>query len=167
MHGEFLNNSFLSGLDNRDLFDTNAPEIEYHERNDNISSDHPPGEKPVAFDVDGKRTLLIADSTIGTDGFHMEDISAAGEVFEGNTMRQGVTIAPVFVLTFHPVHKLEALALVVVTCCELNGESGLIMSQFQFVGFIECLWQNHTVIVHMTRQNLFFTEKQLCEHHAG
>ena len=113
-----------------------------------------------------ERALLVTDGTLGTDGLHVQCIFAAGEVAEGDTVCQSVTVAPVFILAFHPVHKLQAFALVVVTGCELDGECILVVSQFKSVGLVEGLWQHDALLVHMTCQDLLLADEQLGEHHA-
>ena len=40
------------------------------------------------------------------------------------------------------------------------------MVQHEFTRFVECLRQNHTLMVFMTCQNLFLTDIELSEHHA-
>ena len=166
LQGEFTDDSLLAGLDDSQLLDADAPEVDNHEQDDDVGENHPPRKQPVAGDVDLEYTLLVTDGTLGTNGLHVQCILAAGEVAEGDTVRQSITVAPVFVLAFHPVHKLQALALVVVTGSELDGECILVVTQFEFVRLVEGLWQHDTLLVHMTSEDFLFADKQLCEHHA-
>ena len=118
------------------------------------------------LDGDGECALLVADSTLGADGLHVERVVATGQILEGHTVSQCITIAPVFVEAFHPVHELQTLALVVVTARELDGEGVLIMSQYEVVGLVECLRQYGTVVILMSGENLLLANEELCEHYA-
>ena len=69
----------------------------------------------------------------------MEGIFAATQVFEGHTVGQRITVAPVFVLTFHPIHELQALTLIVVTCCKLDGEGVLVVGEFNLISLVHGL----------------------------
>ena len=166
LKGEFTDDSLLTGLDDSQLLDTDAPEVDDDEQDDDIGQNHPPRQEPVAGNRNLERALLVTDGTLGTDGLHVQRIFAAGEVAEGDTVCQSVTVAPVFILAFHPVHKLQAFALVVVTGCELDGECILVVSQFKSVGLVEGLWQHDTLLVHVTCQDLLLADEQLGEHHA-
>ena len=73
---------------------------------------------------------------------------------------------PVLVSTFHPVHKLQALALVVVTSSKLDAECVLVVSQIDTTGFVQSLSKYHLAMILMTGNNLFFANKQLGEHHT-
>ena len=109
-------------------------------------------------------TLLVADSTIGTYGFDVERIAAATQVLEPHTMQQGITVAPVVVKSFHPVHELQAFSLVIVTCGKLDGNVVLAIGQFNLVTLVEGLGQYDTAIVFMSCLNFLFTNKQLGQH---
>ena len=93
----------------------------------------------MALDVDLEGTLLIADGTFGADGLHVEDIFATAQIGERHTVYQGITVAPVFVLAFHPVHELQALTLVVVTSAKLDGERVLVVAEVDLVGLVHGL----------------------------
>ena len=121
----------------------------------------------MALDVDDQGTFLVADGPLSADGLHMQGILAAGEILEGHAVGQCVTIAPVVILALHPVHELETLALVVVSCCELDGEGVLALSQFEPVGLVECLGEHHTALILVPRDDLLLSDVQLGEHHAG
>ena len=148
------------------MFDTDAPEVDDDESNDDIGNDHPPGEQPVALDGNRECTFLVADSSLGTDGLHMEGVAATTQILEGHTVSQGITIAPVFILTFHPVHELQTFTLVVVTSSKLDRESILVVPEYNFVGLVHRLTKNHTASVFMTCEHLFFADEHLCEHYT-
>ena len=75
-------------------------------------------------------------------------------------------MVPVFVLAFHPVHKLQALALIVVTGCEFDGKCILIMTQVDTIGFVQCLIEQHLAMILVTCNHFFLADKQLGQHHA-
>ena len=82
-------------------------------------------------------------------------------------MQHGVAITPVVVTTFHPVHKLQALALVIVTGSKLDGEGVLTICQFNLATLVECRGQDDAIIVGMSRQDFFLANKQLGQHDTG
>ena len=81
-------------------------------------------------------------------------------------MQQGVAIAPVVVETFHPVHELQAFALVVVAGSKLDGQRVLGIAQLDAADFVECRCQDDTSVVLMTCQYLCLSDEQLCQHDA-
>ena len=85
---------------------TVAPDDEGRDSDDDIERKHPPRQPPRTFDGDVELALLIADGTIGTDSLHVQRIVAATQILELHAMQHGVTITPVVVASFHPIHKL-------------------------------------------------------------
>ena len=82
-------------------------------------------------------------------------------------MGQSVTITPVLIFAFHPVHKLQTLTLVIVTCRKLDGEGVLVMFQLQAIGLVECLCQYHAILILVASQDFLLADKELCQHHTG
>ena len=121
----------------------------------------------MAGHVNGQGTFLVTDSSVGTDSLDMERIFSAGQITEGHAMGEGISVFPVIVETFHPVHELQTLTLVVVTCSKLDGKRVLVVVQFQFRGLIEGLRQKNITIVFMSCEHFFLSQEQLGEHHPG
>ena len=120
----------------------------------------------MACDFDDECPFLVTDGTLSADSLYVKRVFTAGKIAEGDTVGEGITVAPVFVLTFHPIHELQTLALVVVSCCELDGEGVLVVSQLQIVRLVESLRQYYTLVVHVARHDLFLSDVELGEHHS-
>ena len=78
-------------------------------------------------------------------------------------MGQGVAIAPVFVAAFHPVHKLQSFALVVVASCKLDGEGVLLVGQFKHTAFVESLWQYYSAVILVACLYFCLAYEKLCQ----
>ena len=96
----------------------------------------------------------------------MQRVGLAAQVSERYAMCQRITILPVIVEPFHPIHELQAFALVVVTCSELDGDVVLVVRQFNTVALVQCLRERYTTIIGMTGQNLLLANEQLCQHNT-
>ena len=134
---QFVNNGLLASPDALELVDAITPYGNNDDEDDDIDGEHPPGQPPRTVDDDFQGTLLIADSTIGTDCFHVQNIFATAKIMELHAMQQGITISPVVVEPFHPVHELETFALIVVTGSKLNGEGALAVVQLNLIALVE------------------------------
>ena len=53
-------------------------------------------------------------------------------------MQQCITVAPVVLQSFHPVHKLQSFALVVVTSSKLDGQRVLVVTKLYLTDFVQC-----------------------------
>ena len=82
-------------------------------------------------------------------------------------MGDGIAVTPVDVKSFHPIHKLQALTLVVVTGRELDGDGVLVVLQFNVVTFVERLCQDDGLIVGMANLHFFLSDEQLGKHNTG
>ena len=82
----------------------------------------------MALNIDINGSFLIADCTFCAYGFNMQSIFTTGQILESHTVSQSITIAPVFILAFHPVHELQTLTLVIVSCSKFNRKGVLLMS---------------------------------------
>ena len=127
---------------------------------------HPPLHPPWVGDVDHKHSFLTAHCSVGVHCLHMQCIFAACQVLECHSVLQWVAVAPHLVETFHPIHKLQSLTLVVVSGRELYRKRVLTVCQFQSVALVECLRQSYLSVVFMSGLYLCFTYKQLCQHHS-
>ena len=53
-------------------------------------------------------------------------------------MQQCITVAPVILQSFHPVHKLQSFTLVVVTSGKLDGQRVLVVAKLNLADFVQC-----------------------------
>ena len=149
------------------LVDAVAPDDDNDDEYDDVEREHPPGEPPGTVHVDVEDALLIADGTVGTDGLDVEAVVATAQAVELDAVEQGVAIAPVVVKSLHPVHELQALALVVVAGGKLDGDGALAVVELYLVAFVECLGQDDVAVVVDAGEYLLFADKQLCQHDTG
>ena len=156
---QLVDNGLLAAPDSLELLDAITPDGDNDNQDNHINREHPPRQPPRTVHDDLQGALLIADSTVGTDGFHVEGVFPAAQVVELHTMQQCITIAPVVVEAFHPVHELETLALVVVAGSKLDGEGALVVVQLYLIAFIEGLWKNDVAIILHTRLDFPFADK--------
>ena len=163
---QLVNHGLLASPDSLELLDTITPDSDDDNQDDDINGEHPPRQPPRTIHNDLQGALLIADSTIGTDSLYVKGVGATAQFMELYTMQEGITIAPVIVETFHPIHELEALALVVVTSTKLDSEGALVVVQLYLIALVEGLWQNDVTVILHTRQDFLLTDKELGQHNA-
>ena len=156
----------FSVLDGLELLDTYTPEVDNQGKHDDVGCNHPPRQQEVALNVYLNHTLLSTYCTLSVNGLYMQNVATCLQIVECHTVSQGVTIAPILITTLHPVHKLQALTLVIVTSSKLDGECVLTMTQVNAACLVQSLIQYYISVILMSCQHLFLANKQLGKHYS-
>ena len=69
----------------------------------------------------------------------MEGVTATAQVVEGDAVGESITVLPVIIQAFHPVHELQAFALVVIAGTKLHGEGRLVIVELYLVCLVHGL----------------------------
>ena len=74
-------------------------------------------------------------------------------------MGESITILPVIIEAFHPIHELKTLTLVIVSCTKLHGKGTLVVAKFYPVCFVKSLIEQNFALIGMSHKNLFFSDE--------
>ena len=94
----------------------------------------------------------------------MQLVFAAAQVLQRDAVLDGVTVAPVLVAPFKPVHELQAFALVIVACGKLDGDGILVVLELYAARLVQSLRQYNIAVVDMTNLDFLFAYIELGKH---